>query len=397
MTGVKIVEVASWTFVPSGGAILADLGADVIKVEPPTGDPQRGLKNLLNRDAGGVNPFLEVPNRGKRSISLDLTSEGGYEILCQLVATADVFVTSSLPSICAKLRITVDDVRAMNPNVIYARGSGWGTTGPMAETAGFDLAAAWASCGLAAHLTPPGGEPPMQPSAFFDLQGGAMIASAISAALFARERTGEPSEVDVSLLNVGMWAMSQGIVGAVNAHATQPPPDRFNPGNPLVNWYRTADGRWLYLVLLQADRYWAELCRFLDCPDLVDDPRFNNATVRHEHRREFVEALDEVFATKTMEEWKQVLDGFSGVWAPVLRLDELHSHPQVDANGFLPHLTDNAGTPFRIVASPMQFDRTPTTPQGPAPEVGQHTEDILLELGFDWDQIGEARQRGVLG
>ena len=343
-----------------------------------------------------MNPLVETPNRGKRSITLDLTNPAGHDVLMKLVATADVFLTNNLPRVCEKLQITVEQVRAANPSIIYARGTGWGAKGPMAETGGFDLASAWASSGFAHHITPPGGEPPMQPAGFYDLQGGGAVAGAIAMALFKRERTGEPSVVDVSLLSVGMWSVSPGIGGVVNRQPITRR-ERLNPANPVVNWYRTADERWLYLVLLQADKFWAELCQLLGRPDLIADERFADATVRYANRAACVAELDAVFGSKTLAEWHEALDGFSGVWAPVLSYEDLHHNDQVDANGFLPPLENNAGTPFRIVAPPMQFDEQPTLPQGPAPEVGQHTEEILLDAGFEWDEIAAAREAGALG
>ena len=205
LEGVRVLEVAAWTFVPAAGAILADLGADVIKVEPPTGDPQRALKNLLNLDKNGPNPFNEVPNRGKRSITVDLTKPEGRDVVLKIAATSDVFLTSYLPEARKKLRLEVDDVRAANPNIIYVRGSGWGSKGPMKNTGGYDLAAGWATSGFAQRLLDSIGDdaPPPQPPAFYDLQGGNTIAGATAMALFKRERTGETSIVDVSLMNVG--------------------------------------------------------------------------------------------------------------------------------------------------------------------------------------------------
>ena len=217
LNGVRIVEVANWTFVPAAGAVLADLGADVIKVEPPNGDPQRALLNMLNLGGGGPNPFIEIPNRGKRSVTADLTTDAGRQALAAIVKTADVFVTSNLAPIRAKLRIDVDDIRAINPDVIYVRGTGWGPEGPMADVGGYDMACGWASSGMAYKMTPKadgGIEPLPQPPAFFDLQGANTIAGAIGFALFKRANTGETSVVDVSLLHVGMWALSPDITGS---------------------------------------------------------------------------------------------------------------------------------------------------------------------------------------
>jgi formyl-CoA transferase len=236
----------------------------------------------------------------------------------------------------------------------------------------------------------------MQPAAFFDLQGGSTIAGAVATALFARERTGEPSIVDISLMNVAMWTMAPDIVSApyTGDPAT---PDRFSPGNPLVNWYRTADGRWLYLVLLHADRFWRELCQTIGCERLIDDPRFVDASARYEHRRECVDALDKVFGAHTLDHWCRELADFSGVWAPVLSAGEVRTHVQVGPNGFLPEVSGHEGGTFRLVAPAMHFNETPTAPRTAAPEAGQHTEEVLLDTGLTWDGINDLRDRGALG
>jgi formyl-CoA transferase len=392
-----VLEVAAWTFVPAAGAILADLGAEVIKVEPPAGDPQRALKNLLNLDKNGPNPFNEVPNRGKRSITIDLAKPAGRDVLLKIAASSDVFLTSYLPEVREKLGLDVDDVRAVNPNIIYVRGSGWGSKGPMRNVGGYDLAAGWATSGFAQRLLDSIGDdaPPPQPPAFYDLQGGNTIAGAIGMALFKRERTGETSIVDVSLMNVGMWSMCPDLVAAPWMAPTIP--SRTSPGNPLTNWYKTSDDRWIYLVLLQADRFWGELCDVTGHPDLKDDPRFTDMQVRFANREACVAVLDEIFGARPLAEWMERLANFSGVWAPVLDVKEVHHHQQIEPNGYLPRLTDNDGVEFRIVASPMSFDDEPTVPSGPAPALGQDTEMILLEAGMDWDEISAIRDTGALG
>jgi crotonobetainyl-CoA:carnitine CoA-transferase CaiB-like acyl-CoA transferase len=196
-------------------------------------------------------------------------------------------------------------------------------------------------------------------------------------------------------MNVGMWAMSADLVAA--PYMRPMIPKRETPGNPLTNWYKTSDNRWIYLVLLQADRFWGELCDVMLQPDLKNDPRFANMGVRFQNKEECVRTLDGIFGAATLEEWKQRLVHFSGVWAPVLDVTEVHSHAQIEPNGYLPQLTDNDGVQFRIVASPMSFDDEPTVPQGAAPELGQDTEMILLEAGMDWDQITALRETGALG
>ena len=396
--GVRVVEVAAWTFVPAAGAVLADLGADVIKVEPPAGDPQRGLQNLLAmaRPGEGVaNPFLEIPNRGKRSITLDLSTDAGRGVLLDLVASADVFLTSYLPSVRRKLRIDAGDLRAVNPRLIYARGSGWGAEGPMSDQGGYDLAAAWATSSMAFKMTRPGEEPMFQPGAFYDLIGANTIAGAIGTALFHREKTGDAPDVDVSLMNVGLWSLSPDIM-AGPVVGSMPAPDRTRIPNPLVNSYPTADGRWLYLVCLQADRYWTELCEVIGRPELADDARFADMMARMSNAADCVRELEDTFRARTLTEWRAQLAGFSGVWAPALAPGELHDHPQVGPNDYLPATTTNEGVTYRTPAPPMRFGE-PTGPSGPAPELGQHTEEVLLELGMDWDAIGQLRHAGALG
>lgn len=392
--GIRVVEIAGWTFVPAAGAILADLGAEVVKVEPPTGDPQRMLKNMLNQGDTGPNPFLEIPNRGKRSITLDLGNPAGREVLLKLVETADVLLTSYLPEIRAKLRIDVDDLRAVNPRLVYVRGHGWGARGPMVDVGGYDAAAAWASSGTLHKLTDPDGESPVpQPAAFYDLQGSNAIAGAVAMALLKRERTGEASVVDVSLLNTGMWAMAPDIAAAPFTGEV-PRHDRRAPANPIVNYYRTKDGRWLSLVCLQSDRFWGELCALIDRLDLVVDERFTDAMARFQNKEACVVELDRTFGERTLEEWKSTLAEFSGVWAPAVSPAEVHDHVQVTANGYLPELTAADGTPFWLVAPPYQFDGEPGRPQGNAPELGADTDAIVGQLGLDPAGL---RASGALG
>jgi crotonobetainyl-CoA:carnitine CoA-transferase CaiB-like acyl-CoA transferase len=398
LDGVRVVEVANWMFVPAAGAVLADLGADVIKIEPPTGDPQRALLNMLNLKGGGPNPFIEIPNRGKRSVTCDLSTESGQRALAAIVATADVFVTSNLAPVRRKLRIEVEDVRAANPDIIYVRGTGWGNEGPMADVGGYDLACGWATSGMAFKMTKGGIEPLPQPPAFFDLQGANTIAGAIGFALFKRANTGETSVVDVSLMHVGMWALAPDIVGAPYSGDVASYGDRRQAPNPLVNGYATKDRRWVYFVCLQSDRFWAELCTLLGRPDLIDDERYVDSRARYEHREALVDELDSIFIELTLDDIRSRLDGFSGVWAPVLRPSELHSHPQPEANGFLPTVAATDGSSsYRIVAAPAHFSGHVTAPPGPAPEVGQHTEEVLLEAGLDWDAISALRAGGGLG
>jgi len=399
MSGVRVLEVAAWTYVPAAGAVLAEWGADVIKIEhPESGDPQRALvtSGLVPSGPGGVNHMIELPNRGKRSVGLDLKSEEGHELLMKIAATADVFLTSFLPPARKDLRIEVDDIRAANPNIIYVRGSGQGQRGPEADKGGYDGCSFWARA--VADIVTPADEWPVGPPgpAFGDLLGGMTIAGGISAALYHRERTGEALVVDNSLLSTAMWATGASILAAgLFGMAKMPKGDRYQSPNPLVGTYRTGDGRFLSLMMLQPDRYWPEFIVAIGHPELGDDPRFVDGRARYEHRRECIDALDQIFATKSFDEWRAILSGIEGVWAPVQTAGELLEDPQALENGYIREVEAASGTRFRMVPSPLQFDETaPDLTR--APDHGEHTDEVLMELGYDMDQLLELKLKGAI-
>jgi crotonobetainyl-CoA:carnitine CoA-transferase CaiB-like acyl-CoA transferase len=400
LSGVRALEVAMWTFVPSGGAVLAEWGADVIKVEhPETGDPQRGLINsgFLPQDAGGLNYMMEVPNRGKKSVGIDLRTAGGREVLYRLAERSDVFLTNFLPAARRKLRIDLADIRRRNPKIIYARGSGNGQRGPDAEKGGFDSSTYWARGGVGYTVSPPEYEHPVRMrSAFGDVMGGLSLAGAVSAALFHREKTGEPSVVDVSLLGVALWNLSVDVASA----KLRPEADvfRYDPENlvnPTVGIYPTKDGRHLNLTLLDSDRYWRALTEHLGRPDLADDPRFADHAARGRNSRECTQALKECFLTRTLAQWRDALASFEGVWAPLQTPLEVHDDPAVVANGLIRHVETTSGRKLAVAANPVQFNETvPRT--SAAPEHGQHTEEVLLDLGLSWDEIIAHKESGAI-
>jgi crotonobetainyl-CoA:carnitine CoA-transferase CaiB-like acyl-CoA transferase len=396
LSGIRVVELAAWTFVPSAGAVLADWGADVIKIEhPETGDPQRGLiSSGLVPAAGAVNHFVEQPNRGKRSVGLDVSRPDGLEALYRIVESADVFVTSLLPDSRARLRIEVADIRARNPAIVYARGHGYGSRGGQAGRGGFDLAAYWSRSGIADAYAPlDGGYPPLQRPAFGDLFGGFAIAAGIVGALLRRERTGTTAVVDVSLLGTALWQVSTDVVAAGVVGRPVPKFDPEDMPNPAVGLYRTADDRYLALVLLQADRFWPDLCARIGRPDLVTDERFANAPARFQNRRACIAQLRATFASRPLAHWEQQLEGFDGVWDALQNAREVHDDPQVIANGYLPQITDQNGNAFRLVDSPVQFDERPNASRR-APEHGEHTEEVLQEVGYGWEKIIALKENG---
>jgi crotonobetainyl-CoA:carnitine CoA-transferase CaiB-like acyl-CoA transferase len=396
LEGIRVLEVAMYGFVPSAGAVLADWGADVIKVEHAvTGDPQRGLR-LTGAYAveGDPNPNIEHANRGKRSIGLHMGTTEGREVLYELARRADVFLTSFLPPARRKFGIEVDDIRAVNPAIIYARGSALGPRGAESDKGGYDFTAFWCRGSHAASLTPPNIEGLISPPpAYGDTISGTNLAGGIAAALLKRERTGEPSVVDVSLLGSGLWTMGHGLALSLRLKVPWVAPPQGSHGamnNPLSGLYRTADGRYISFVMLQPGKFWADVCRHIDRPELADDPRFATAEQLAANTGAAVELLREVIATRTLPEWAERFATLAGPWAPVQDTLQAAADAQVRANEYiLP-----AGE-LELASSPVQFDIT--APQlSPAPEFAAQTEEILLELGLGWDRILALKQAGAV-
>ena len=403
MQGVRILEVAQFTFVPSAGVVLADWGADVIKVEHAvSGDAQRGLAQLgVVKVGAGVNPVMEHANRGKRSIGLDVGHPEGRRVLYELAKTSDVFLTNFLPAARRRLEIEVEHLRAVNPRIIYVRGTALGDRGAERERGGYDMTGYWCRAGSASGATPAdlNGVVTQPSPAYGDSIGGMTIAGGIAAALFARERGGEPSVVDVSLLSTGMWAMGMGV--ALSAQSGTPwtaPPSgaHGSPANPLVGVYRTRDDRFVSLVMLQAFRYWADFCRHIERPELTRDPRFADAAQLAAHTADAAAIIREVIATRTLAEWSRRFATLEGQWAPVQNSIEVAADPQARANGYLLPVEAADGSSFEMVSSPVQFDETPPATRR-CPEFAEHTEELLLELGLDWDEIGRLRESGAIG
>jgi crotonobetainyl-CoA:carnitine CoA-transferase CaiB-like acyl-CoA transferase len=413
LAGVNVVEVSMWAFVPSAGAVLAEWGADVVKIEPPTGDPMRGLISAGVGPMEGIVFPWELWNRGKRTMALDLSSEQAQEIVLSLCEDADVFLTSYLPPVRRKLGIDEDAGRARNPGIVYACGSGQGYTGPEADKGGYDSISFWSRGAVAAAATPPGAARPvnMPSGAFGDSLSGATLAGGIAAALLKRERTGEGTLVDVSLLGTAAWSMQMSAVGAAvfaammgdqalagdDAAAEDDAPAELPPigevMNPLVHTYKTRDGRWVALCMLQFDRYWEGLARAIGREDLLTDERFADPAQRAAQTVPLAEELQRTFITRPLAEWREVLAAQPGQWDVLQLPGELRADPQLQVNGHVQQVDYGEGRALPLFSSPVHFGRQAPT-LTPAPAFGQDTDDVLREMGWDDERILQAKIDG---
>lgn len=394
LSGIKVVELGVWVAGPSCAAILADWGADVIKIEPPEGDPFRGLGAAFG---AAMNPPFELDNRGKRSIALNLEVEDGRHIAGALIDSADVFVTNMRPRALEKYGLTYEQLKDTNPRLIYCQVTGYGPESPEANRAAYDVGAFWARAGVVAGLTPEGAEPPLQRGGMGDHMTGANAAGAIAAALFHRERTGEGQRVAVSLTRIGVYMMGWDTNTQLRTNLPSMPPfDRRHAPNPLINPYRDSEGRWFWLLMLQGDRHWPDFLRALgNPPELADDPRFVNIPGRAASAPDLVAILDRILGTRPLREWGPIFDAHDVWFAPVQTTAEVVQDPVIRAAGAIVTIDSPEG-PKEQVATPVDFYGTPVEPGNWAPELGQDTETILLEYGYDWDRIASLKELGAI-
>lgn len=400
LEGLKVLEIANWVAGPAAGAIMADMGAEVVKIEhPETGDPVRSVEVSavgVVQYTGGINTVFELLNRGKRNVAVNLEHPQGQEIVQKLAAESDVVVTNLTPHRQERYRLRYEDVSAMNSRMIYLVLTGYGTEGPERDRSGFDYAAFWARSGIMGSRGEAGGPPTQQRPGMGDQTTSLAITAAVGMALYERERSGKGQRIDCSLLHTGMWVIGLDVMAALKTQEPVLRVLRKDVSNPLFNFYQTADGKWLQLVMIESERFWNGFCVAHGLEEIADDKRYDSHVNRIQNSDGLVEIIEGRFATESFEHWGVRLDGQRCIWAPIQTLVQVVDDPQVHANGYVTTLTHVEEGDFKILTPPIKYDRTPGTPLSPAPELGQDTETTLLEIGYTLDDVIALKEQGAI-
>jgi crotonobetainyl-CoA:carnitine CoA-transferase CaiB-like acyl-CoA transferase len=398
MTGpletVRVVELGAWIAGPGAGGILADWGADVVKVEPPQGDPARNFGRILGGDLP-VNPVFELDNRGKRSIAVDLSEERGVDLVHQLVADADVFLTNLRPAALTRVGLGPDETCARHKRLVYAIITGYGLEGPEADKGAYDIAAFWARAGIAQSLRAPGGPLPFQRGGMGDHTVAMTGAAMVSAALVERARSGRGQLVSTSLFRQGVYTIGFDVNVALMWGRSLGIGTRETMYSPVLNNYTASDGRSFWIVGLEGDRHWPALARAVGHPEWIADERFAEARGRAMHARELIGLLDEIFALRPLDEWAAAFSEEPELfWSPVNSVDDVVADEQFHAAHSVVDVPDEGGT-LPMLATPVDFGGRPPAPRWRAPRLGEHTCEVLSELGFDDATIASLVSDGV--
>lgn len=399
LEGIRVLEVANWLVAPCTAALMVDMGAEAIKVEPPGGDALRGFDmNTLGYDYDFKGSYVfELDNRGKRSITVDLEKPGGIELVQRLAQDVDVFVTNLIQSRRERYRLTPEEIHAINPTAVYASFSGYGTRGPDAARPGFDYAAFWARSGVMRALTLPNSPPPLCRPGQGDHTTTLNLLAGVLAALRLRDATGKGQVVDATLLGTGMWTVGTDLASVLVARQQPPPHDHAAPGNPLHNAYECSDGRWVQLVMPQPDRFWTRVCNMLGLQAWAEDERYDSIPKRQEHTQVLTRGIAERFRQHDFAYWQERLDEFGVIWAPVSTLPDLIDDPQVREMEIFAEVEHPELGRFETMNTPFQIAGAEIGVRGPAPAAGQHTAEVVREAGLSDDEIAELAANGVFG
>ncbi len=382
LEGIRVVELGVWVAGPGAAGILADWGADVVKVEPPEGDPARKLGRMMGGDLP-VNPVFELDNRGKRSVALDLSTDRGVELAHRLVAGADVFLTNLRPAALGQVGLGPEETTGRHPGLVYAIITGYGLEGPDAGRGAYDIAAFWARAGIAESLRAPGGPLPFQRGGMGDHTVAMTGAAMVSAALVERARTGRGQLVSTSLLRQGVYTIGFDVNVALMWGRSLGIGTRETMYSPVLNNYTAGDGRSFWIVGLEGDRHWPALARAVAHPEWIDDPRFVDGLNRAVNARVLIGLLDEIFASRPLDEWAAVFAGEPELfWSPVNSIDDVVADEQFHAAGSVVEVPDEEGS-LPMLATPVDFGGRPPSPRWRAPGLGEHTHQVLGELGLE--------------
>lgn len=402
LEGIRIVECAGYLSAPSAGYMLGDLGAEVIKIEDRVkGDPVRGMSSLFGGSMilpNGTNIQFETANRNKKSLTLDLKKEKGKELLYRLVAVSDVFSTNYSLSAINNLGIDYQTLKKYNPKLIYGLATGYGSLGPDNKKRAYDTIAQ-ARSGIMGTVGEPDSPPLQIAGAIFDQMTGTLLVSGILAALAARDRQGIGQQVEVSLLGSGIHLQAYNVNLALLRGRPMPKPSRWTFKNPMANHYQCADGKWLLLAEPQSDRFWHDFCLALGIENLEKDAKFATAADRRANYLELTTNLERVFKTKARDEWLTILQTKGGgmAFSPVLELTEITSDPQVIANEYITEVDHPTLGRVKVIGVPIKFSQTPAQVQNCAPNFGQHTEEVLIDiLGYSWPEIQKLKDEEVI-
>ncbi len=397
LEGVKVVEFATWVAVPGAAAILSDWGASVIKLENiHGGDPLRGFTHIENVRVTDIHHWWELDNRGKRSVAIDIDKEQGRTILRKLVENADVFLTNVRPQSLERRGLGYESLIKWNPRLIYMSFTGFGEVGVDKNKLGYDITAFWTRGGFMNRCSAPGAMPPMQPHATGDQTSSGYIAGAVSTTLFAREKTGKGQKVNLSLYHNAVWCLAWEVQAALSTGTEIQWRHQNRVRNPLWNIYQTKEGRWLQLACLQTDRDWYPFCEAIEREDLKQDPRFDSHQKREENNKVLISIINEAISKKTLEEWKGIFGRHDIIYEKAQSITELVKDPQAVESEFFAEFKHPSGKDMKLVNSFAKFSETPASIRGAAPEFGQHTEEVILELGYNWEDIANLKEQGVI-
>ncbi len=397
LNGVRVIEMGIWVAGPAAGGILADWGADVVKIEPPEGDPMRDALGKIGGVALPSNPPFALDNRAKRSVVVDARTAEGRELIHRLIADADIFLTNYRREALERMGVDFKTLSELNPGLVYCSVSGYGLEGPDRDRPGYDIGSFWARGGIAHLLTTPGSDPVPSRGGFGDHVTAVTATAGILAALHHREKTGEGQLVEASLLRTATYTLGWDYSMQSELGFALPAMSRSRSFMPTTLCYKCGDDRWIWLIGVEMERHWPILLKALGREDLAEDERFENARARAQHTEELIGTLDAEFIKRSRDEWAKRFDEVDLWWAPIQTPAEVLEDPQALAAGSFVDVpnADGSGT-TRKVSGPIRFSGSAGRTDAPIPELGQHTDDILRGAGLDDATIQELRDKGAI-